>query len=83
MMDQGFSERSIFEAAIEMGSAEERAAYLDRACRGNEGLRKEVEALLAAHERLGSFAPAARAASPMASGEEASVSERPGTVIGP
>src|SRR5262245_16789887 len=83
MMDQGFSERSIFEAAFELGSPEERAAYLDQACRGNEGLRAEVEALLAAHERLGSFPPAACAASPMAAAEEAAVSERPGTVIGP
>jgi hypothetical protein len=53
MTDRVLSERSIFEAAIEQGSPEERAAYLDRACGSDPGLRRQVEALLAAHERLG------------------------------
>src|SRR5438046_1279570 len=79
MTEQRFSERSIFEAAIEQGSSEERGAYLDQACGSNEGLRKEVEALLAAHDRLGSI-PAAHA--PVATVDEP-IAERPGTVIGP
>ena len=33
----------------------ERAAYLEEACRGDASLRKEVEALLASYERAGSF----------------------------
>jgi hypothetical protein len=33
----------------------ERAAFLERACEGDENLRREVEALLSAHERVGSF----------------------------
>src|SRR6516225_1678470 len=52
MTDLRWSERSIFEAAIDKGSPEERAAYLDQVCGSNPGLRQEVEALLAAHERL-------------------------------
>jgi len=53
MTDRRLSERSIFEAAIEKGSPEERAAYLDQACEGDSSLRRQVEALLAAHARLG------------------------------
>lgn len=33
----------------------ERAAVLDKACGGDENLRRKVEALLRAHERLGNF----------------------------
>src|SRR5437773_12423587 len=32
-----------------------RPAYLDEACAGDEGLRKEIEALLVAHHKAGSF----------------------------
>ena len=32
-----------------------RAAFLDEACAGDESLRKQVEALLTAHEEAGSF----------------------------
>jgi WD40 repeat protein len=76
MTEQSLSERSIFEAAIEKGSPEERAAYLDQFCGSNEGLRKEVEALLAAHDRLGSVHLVATV-------EQPRPSEAPGTVIGP
>ena len=64
-MDQHISERSIFESAIDKGSLEERVAYLDQACGNNAALRQEVEALLAAHDRLGSLLPVARGPSPM------------------
>jgi hypothetical protein len=76
MTEQRLSERSIFEAAIERGSPEERAAYLDRACGSDGGLRKEVEALLAAHDRLGRMYP-------VATSYEPPLSERPGTAVGP
>jgi eukaryotic-like serine/threonine-protein kinase len=42
---------SIFAAAAALGSAAERAAYLDQACAGDAALRAHVEALLRAHER--------------------------------
>src|SRR5262249_2365141 len=71
MTDQGLSERSIFEAAFEKDTPEERAAYLDRACGGDAGLRQGVEALLAAHDRLG-----ATFAGPAGS-------ERPDPAVGP
>jgi eukaryotic-like serine/threonine-protein kinase len=46
---------SIFFAALEIRSPEERAAYLDDAC-GNDGeLRRRVERLLSVHPQVGSF----------------------------
>jgi WD40 repeat protein len=53
MSEQPLSERSIFLAAIDRESPAERAAYLDQACGGDPRLRTAVEALLAAHDRLG------------------------------
>jgi serine/threonine protein kinase len=46
---------SIFGEALECPSAEERAAYLDRICCGDAGLRSKVEALITANARLGHF----------------------------
>src|SRR5436309_6078329 len=76
MTEQRLAERSIFEAAIEKGSPAQRAAYLDQVCGSNEGLRKDVEALLAAHDRL------ATSVHPLPTAAEPAVSERPGTRIG-
>jgi serine/threonine protein kinase/Tol biopolymer transport system component len=45
---------SIFHAAVARPT-DERAAFLHQACAGDEGLRHEVEALLASHDSAGSF----------------------------
>jgi serine/threonine protein kinase/Tfp pilus assembly protein PilF len=45
----------VFGEALERGSTEERAAYLDHACRENDALRARVDALLAAHQKAGDF----------------------------
>jgi serine/threonine protein kinase/Flp pilus assembly protein TadD len=45
---------ALFHSALDR-APEERAAFLDEACGGDESLRKQVEALLAAHEEAGSF----------------------------
>src|SRR5262245_59523678 len=50
MAKQQHPERSIFLAAIELGSAAARAVFLDQACADNPKLRADVEALLLAHE---------------------------------
>jgi serine/threonine protein kinase len=44
----------LFHSALER-RAEERAAFLKEVCAGDESLRKQVEGLLAAHEKAGSF----------------------------
>ena len=49
------TERSIFLDASEIDDPHERAAYLDRACAGDPGLREQVERLLAANDRGGPF----------------------------
>jgi serine/threonine protein kinase/Tfp pilus assembly protein PilF len=44
----------LFQSAAER-APEERAAFLDQACHGDEGLCREVESLLASHERAENF----------------------------
>jgi serine/threonine protein kinase/Flp pilus assembly protein TadD len=83
MTDQSSSERSIFESAIDKSSIAARAAFLDEACAGNERLRAEVEALLAAHDRLASVPNDGWAPRLVATIDEPAIIERPGTVIGP
>jgi serine/threonine protein kinase/tetratricopeptide (TPR) repeat protein len=46
---------TVFSAALELGSADERQAYLDRECAGDPVLRQRVEALLRALDRAGGF----------------------------
>ena len=53
MNEPSLPEESIFGQALEIESAEERAAYLDRACGADQALRSEVEALLQANGRRG------------------------------
>ena len=44
----------LYHEALEL-TPEQRAAFLDGACRGDGELRREVEALLASHEQAGTF----------------------------
>src|SRR2546425_10798623 len=86
----------LFLKALELCSAGARQAYLDGACAGEAALRAEVESLLEASARAGSFleSPAGPAGSrqqaeghppglPTAYCPPPSEQERPGTVIGP
>ena len=72
----------LFLKALEIRSADERKRYLDEACAGDTALRAEVEALLEASARAGSFLEPP-AVAPGVTVDEAPVSERSGTVIGP
>jgi eukaryotic-like serine/threonine-protein kinase len=72
---------AIFFAALEKGSQQERAAYLDLACTGDPELRRHVEKMLAAQAQAGSFLEQP-ARSPVVSVYEQPMSEGPGTVIG-
>src|SRR5262245_39634743 len=77
---------ALFCAAIEIGSAEGRAAFLARACGEDAELRGRLEKLVAAHFRAGGFLeqPAAEIDPDRTAGREAGGSaEGPGTVIGP
>jgi hypothetical protein len=73
---------SIFLAAAEKATADERQAYLDGACGADRELRERVERLLAAQSRVHSFLEAPAPAL-VVTVDEPPVTERPGTVIGP
>ena len=72
----------IFSEAIELTSAEERAAYLDRVCGADRALRDRVEGLLGAHDQADGFLESP-AAPPTITKDSRPLTEGPGTVIGP
>src|ERR1700719_1480174 len=72
---------TIFCAAVEIGSAAERAAYIAGACGTDHDLRGRVEKLVAAHFRAGGFLESP--ISPVAATVDEPITERPGSVIGP
>ena len=85
-MAERTSEQSIFLHAIGLPSPADRAVYLDEVCRANPGLRTQLEALLAAHDRLGGGTPPTgpEAAAPAESGAMAAMpqsTEAVGTLI--
>jgi serine/threonine protein kinase len=73
-------EESIFIEALEQADPAERAAYLDRACAGDEALRRRIERLLERHEQPDSLldSPAAEAGATV----DRPTAEGPGAVIG-
>ena len=72
---------TLFHSALEL-SQKERAEFLDEACAGNDLLRREVEALLAAHQSSESFIenPALELEAQALAGEQDT--RAPDTVIG-
>src|SRR6516165_9424264 len=81
MKENAMSESGIFKAAIKL-PADQRAAYLDRACDADPELRREVESLLRAHDASCSFMHD-RPSRPQTTEEYEPITEGPGTVIGP
>ncbi|HEX8748922.1 MAG TPA: protein kinase, partial [Pyrinomonadaceae bacterium] len=73
--------KELFHAALEV-APEERARFLDKACSNDASLRREVESLIASHERTGNFidSPAFEAAAQLLADDPDSLSE--GQVIG-
>ena len=53
--EQHLRAEQILVAALEIASPTERRAYLDHECTGQSALRAEVESLLAAHAKAGTF----------------------------
>src|SRR5262245_41526439 len=78
MQEKTMSESGIFKAAVKL-APERRGAYLDSACGANQGLRREVESLLRAHDASGSFLREPATLPPAFE----PVSEGPGTRVGP
>ena len=73
--------KEIFQSALER-APDERSAFLESACRGDESLHKEVESLIASHEKDGSFidSPAYEAATELLT--EQQVELAPGQAFG-
>jgi tetratricopeptide (TPR) repeat protein len=69
--------KEILAEAAGKDTPEARATYLDAACQGDADLRRQVEVLLAAHDRAGDFL-----AHSVVPPEPPPVSEGPGSVIG-
>ena len=72
---------TIFFAALEKHSPQERAAYLDEACAGDPDCRRRVEKMLAAQGQAGSFLDHPRLT--LDATRDEPIAECPGTVIGP
>lgn len=70
----------IFSAAIELSAPEERAAYIQQACGGDEQLFKKVQKLVVAYLQAGNFLESP--ASIMAPKADGAIQEAPGTTIG-
>ena len=51
----GRKAKAVFEEAAEIASTQEREAYLDRACAGDQDLRRQVDTLLRALDDAGGF----------------------------
>ena len=51
MATETHTAKTIFLAAVEKDSPDDRTAYLDQACAGNPTLRQRVDALLVAHDQ--------------------------------
>jgi tetratricopeptide (TPR) repeat protein/serine/threonine protein kinase len=72
----------LFLKALDLRSRGEREAYLDKACADDAALRAEVDGLLEAGARAGSFLESP-ARDPAATVDDVTIAERPGTAVGP
>src|SRR5262245_60588898 len=77
---------TLFDAVLELSSAEQRAVYLSRATGGDAHLRQEVETLIKAYEKAGGFLAAQTETAGDASTDplraDSVRSEGPGDIIG-
>src|SRR5262245_44574397 len=73
--------KAIFGKALEFADPAVRAGYLAEACKGNAALRAEIEGLVGALEKAGSFLEAAPHI--VQTVDRPVISEIPGVVIGP
>jgi WD40 repeat protein/tRNA A-37 threonylcarbamoyl transferase component Bud32 len=81
-LGSGSRANQLFDKVLELGSAEERAAFLARACAGDQALHQRVERLLAAHEKAGAFLDQPAAGEPSTLVVPSVIEEGPGAAIG-
>jgi eukaryotic-like serine/threonine-protein kinase len=73
----------VFLRAAEIAAPAERQAFLDEQCGADAALRQEVESLLAASAKAGTFLNEPVVGRSIVTVDEVPISEGPGTVIGP
>ena len=76
------SEREIFERALAILDAQQRAEYLQQACGRDAALREHIEGLLEVHARIGDFLESPPLADPDFTIERR-IAEGPGTANRP
>jgi hypothetical protein len=81
MSDTFDREKLIFEEALSFASGEARNAYLEEACRDDEALRQEIEALIEAHAGAERFIPTSPSGNAEVTDPGVTAAERPGVVI--
>jgi eukaryotic-like serine/threonine-protein kinase len=74
---------TLFGEALDAGSPEAQAAFLDKACGDDAGLRGRIEELLHSHRKAGGFLAGETSAFERVPGIEPARRETPGTIIGP
>src|SRR5438046_153767 len=74
--------REIFLNARKVAHPDDRRAFLDQACRGDAGLRGEVEALIARDARVAAFLASALR-DPSETADFHPPAEAPGSAVGP
>ena len=74
---------AMFQAALALDSGASRDGYLDTACAGDAPLRQRMVKMIAAHDAAGSFLERPAVTWGANSPTSDSISESPGTVIGP
>jgi serine/threonine protein kinase len=83
MADWNPKANDLFVRAAEIAAPDQRRAFLDEQCAGDEALRRQVEGLLAESAKLGSFPDHPPLTRPVATADYQPITEGPGTVIGP
>src|SRR6185436_17060669 len=79
MSEANQREEAIFETALKL-PADQRNAFLNEACTGDDALRERIAALLGAFDRATGFM--SEPATPVRSATETPISEKPGDWIG-
>jgi serine/threonine protein kinase len=82
-MDEPMNEQSLFAEVLDLPDEAARAAFLDRACEGDAGLRQRLDRLLARHRDAGDFLERPAVPAGGFALNELAAPEAPGAVIGP
>src|SRR5262245_14200250 len=82
MSVSGANEETILEHALSFMSAQERAAYLEEACDGDQSLFNRIESLIKAHESAGDFLPLIDTSPDRSEHSDNTSAETTGSVIG-